>query len=452
MVVFNPAQLAFCSGFCLPLRSLNESYLRVLIYPCRIEPNRPHLWPHPPAPRIVALRRLARRALHRAASVTPLPPPLPFVSSEFRGCTLFLRFSTTSSTPPHFMVDYLVSTCGFSPAKAAKAAPRFAHLSSPDRPDAALAFLRSRGLTRAQVRLVVSCNPALLLSDVDATIAPKFRAVRSLGLTRDEAARLFALYPPALTWGVHTNLLPRLLLWLDLLGSTKLLMKWLNKTWLLKYSVDMLLQNLATLRGHGVPEARLAATVRLKPSLIMQAPDKLRALIGRVEGCGVPRSSGMYVWALFALHSVSDAAFRAKRAAVMRGTGCTEQEFLAMFRRAPCFLFMSEELLRQKVEFLKATVGCGADYIVRNPVLLTLSLSKRMVPRCRAIETLRSKGVDIGNERLVNIVRSSEARFVERYILRYRDQALELLEFYPPDHGKASSLGDWSTTGSSQGD
>uniref|UniRef100_A0A0A9CSU8 Uncharacterized protein n=1 Tax=Arundo donax TaxID=35708 RepID=A0A0A9CSU8_ARUDO len=147
----------------------------------------------------------------------------------------------------------------------------------------------------------------------------------------------------------------------------------------------------------------------------------------------------MYVWAIVALHSVSDAAFRAKKAVVVRATGCTEQEFLAMFRRAPCFVFMSAELLRRKMDFLMATVGCGADYIVRNPMLLTLSLSKRMVPRCRVIETLRSKGVDIGKERQVTIVRRSEAMFLERYILRYREVAPELLKVYPPDNRKGSS-------------
>ncbi|KAL6651944.1 hypothetical protein ACP70R_010869 [Stipagrostis hirtigluma subsp. patula] len=386
----------------------------------------------------MALRRLAGRALHRTPAPPP-PQPLAQISPNSRGYLLLLRFSASSSAPPHFMVDYLVSTCGLSPATAAKAAPRFAHLSSPARPDAVLAFFRSKGLTRAQVRAVVSFYPPLLLSDVDRTIAPKFRAVRALGLTRAEAARLFALYPPALTWGVHTNLLPRLLFWLDLLGSTRLLMKWLARTWLLRYSVHVLLQNLATIRGHGVPEARLAATVRIKPSLIMQTPAKLQALVDRVEACGVPRGSGMYVWALFALHSVSERAFRAKRDAVMRGTGCTEEEFLAMFRRAPCFVFMSAEMLRRKAEFLKDAVGCGADYIVRNPVMFTLSLGKRMLPRCRAVEILKARGVDVGKERLVNIVRLSEARFVERYIMKYRELAPELLEQYPTDCRKGSS-------------
>jgi mTERF domain-containing protein, mitochondrial len=128
---------------------------------------------------------------------------------------------------------------------------------------------------------------------------------------------------------VRTNLLPRILFWLDLLGSTSLLMKWLNKKWILKYSVDLLPRNPSTLRGLGIPQARLVGVLRLKPSLIMQTPDRPRALIDPV---------GMYVWALLALHGVSRAAFRAKNAAVMGGVGCTEQEFLPKFRRAPCFL------------------------------------------------------------------------------------------------------------------
>lgn len=106
------------------------------------------------------------------------------------------------------------------------------------------------------------------------------------------------------------------------------------------------------------------------------------------------------------LHSISDDVFRAKTAAaVMRATGCTEQEFLAMFRRAPCFVCMSAELLRHKV-------------------LLTYSLSKR----------LKARGVDVGNERLVTILRKPEARFMERYILRYSHQVPEFLDLYPPDH------------------
>ncbi|KAG8066422.1 hypothetical protein GUJ93_ZPchr0004g38495 [Zizania palustris] len=390
----------------------------------------------------MALRRLAHGVLHhhRVGSVAH-PRPLPaFLSYESR--VPLLRFFTSSSTTPapHFMVEYLVSTCGLSLAAAVKAAPRFAHLGSTSRPDAVRAFLRAQGLSRAEVRAVVSWLPTVLLSNVDATLYPKFNAVRALGLGRADAARLFALYPPALTYGIHSNLLPRVLFWLDLLGSTKLLMKWLNKVWLLQYSVDLLLRNMYTLRSLGVPDDRITTTVRLQPALIMPTPAKFQKLIDKAALCGITPSSGMYMWVLFTLRNVSEGTFRAKKAAVMSATGCTEQEFAAMFRRAPCFMGMPAELLRQKVEFLVATARCTTEYIVKNPVLLTFSLSKRMVPRCRVIETLQSRGIDIRKRMNVStIMKLSEAKFVERFILRHKQEVPELLELYPPRHGKGRS-------------
>ncbi|XP_047075888.1 uncharacterized protein LOC124685909 [Lolium rigidum] len=376
----------------------------------------------------MALRRLARRL-----AIVPFPPrllPLPIPYSPGH-----LRFSTRQ-TKPHFMAEYLVSTCGLSPEAAAKAAPRFSNLATTDRPDAVIAFLRSQGLGKPQVRAIVSHRPALLLSNVDATLAPKFTALRALGLNRADAARLFALFPSALAYGVHSNLLPRVLLWLDLLGSTTLLMKWLAKAWLLKYSVDLLLNNLATLRAIGLPEARLTALVRLQPTIIMQSPDKLKALIARVdEACaaGLPPTSGMYPWCLFALHNVGAQAFEAKKAVVTRGFGCTNDQFAAMFRRAPCYMFTSEEVLRRKVEFLRTV--CGLGCVVNNPVLLTFSVDKRMAPRLRSLEALRSRGIVLRKTSLATVVRLPEAVFLERYIHRYKQDVPQLLELYLESQG-----------------
>lgn len=377
---------------------------------------------------MAALRRLA----HRLQSFQLPPRLLPLPIPDFRGH--LPRFSTS---PPHFMTEYLVSY-GLSPAAAAKAAPRFSHLSSTAKPDAVVAFLRSQGLGRAQLREIISWVPLLLLSDVDATLSPKFDAVRALGLTRAESARLFALYPSALTYGIRSTLLPRVLFWLDLLGSSRLLMKWLARTWLLKYSVGLLLQNMSTLRGLGVPQDRVSAVVRTQPTVIMQSPAKFNALVARVEACaGILPSSGMYVWCLFSLHNISDRSFRAKRAVVMRAAGCDEEEFAAMFRRAPCFMLVSAGLLRRKVEFLREKVGCSAERLLMNPVLLTLSIDKRMAPRCRAVEALRSKGIDIGNSNMVTIVRLTEDRFVKKYILKYAEKVPEILELYPRVQGHA---------------
>jgi mTERF domain-containing protein len=166
----------------------------------------------------------------------------------------------------------------------------------------------------------------------------------------------------------------------------------------------------------------------------MMSPAKLKALVDRVEACagGVPPGSGMYTWCLFALHNVGDRAFEAKKAAVTRGLGCTDEEFAAMFRRAPCFMFTSEEVLRRKVEFLRT--ACGTGCVVTNPVLLTFSVDKRMAPRLRVLQALQSRGVVIRKTSLGTVVRLPEAVFVERYIQKYKKDVPELLELYSESH------------------
>ena len=115
----------------------------------------------------MTLRQLARRALHR---VHLPPPPLASFSSGIRG-HIFLRLSTSSSDQPHFIVDYLVSTCGLPPDKAAKAAPRFAHV--PVRLLASRRDLDGLGLDADELRL-----PAHLFGVFDGHGGAEVRGLR----------------------------------------------------------------------------------------------------------------------------------------------------------------------------------------------------------------------------------------------------------------------------------
>jgi mTERF domain-containing protein len=95
-------------------------------------------------------------------------------------------------------------------------------------------------------------------------------------------------------------------------------------------------------------------------------------------------------------------------------------------------MFTSEEVLRRKVEFLRT--ACGTGCVVSNPVLLTFSVDKRMAPRLRVLQALRSRGVVIRKTSLGTVVRLPEAVFVERYIQKYKGDVPELLELYSESH------------------
>ncbi|RWW44249.1 hypothetical protein BHE74_00050013 [Ensete ventricosum] len=160
----------------------------------------------------------------------------------FETCRLrYLLFSSSSvesaaavggtiSPEPHFMVEYLVNSCGFSPSEAAKFSKPLAHLRSTEKPDAVLNFMRSQGFDGAGTRKVISLRPNCLCCNVDKTLAPKFQCLRDLGLSESDIVDTILKNDAILLLDVHRSIVPRSEMWESLLGSRELVLKQLKKT------------------------------------------------------------------------------------------------------------------------------------------------------------------------------------------------------------------------------
>ncbi|CAL9771448.1 unnamed protein product, partial [Musa acuminata subsp. burmannicoides] len=246
----------------------------------------------------------------------------------------------TMSPDPHFMVEYLVNSCGFSPSEAAKFSKPLAHLRSTEKPDDVLNFMRSQGLGGAAIRKVISSEPNYLCYNVETNIAPKFQFLRDLGLSESDIVDVILKNDVILRLDVHRSLVPKLEMWESLLGSRELVLKHLKKTtWFFFSSVEKKLHpNLKFLRDEcGIPEERVSVVLRSHPKLISQKPESLRALVARADELGMPRQSRMFVRTLDALHNVSQERFEAK-VELMRSFGWSESEFSSAVRKAPTFL------------------------------------------------------------------------------------------------------------------
>ncbi|KAF7082331.1 hypothetical protein CFC21_086206 [Triticum aestivum] len=121
---------------------------------------------------------------------------LPPSSTSAISPLLRLLSASASPNPGGFAVEeYLVATCGLTRAQAIKASKKLAHLKTPDKPNAVLAFLSGLGLSGADVAAVVAKDPRLLCAKVDKTLAPKAVGLAGIGLSRHEIARLVSLGP-----------------------------------------------------------------------------------------------------------------------------------------------------------------------------------------------------------------------------------------------------------------
>nr|XP_009388186.1 PREDICTED: transcription termination factor MTERF15, mitochondrial-like [Musa acuminata subsp. malaccensis]XP_018677536.1 PREDICTED: transcription termination factor MTERF15, mitochondrial-like [Musa acuminata subsp. malaccensis] len=336
----------------------------------------------------------------------------------------------TISPDPHFMVEYLVNSCGFSPSEAAKFSKPLAHLRSTEKPDAVLNFMRSQGFDGAGIRKVISWKPNYLCYNVEKNLAPKFLFLRDLGLSESDIVDAILNNDGILRLDVHRSFVPKLEMWESLLGSRELVLKHLKKTTRFFFaSVEKTLHpNLKFLRDEcGIPEERVSVVFRSHPQLISQKPESLRALVARADELGMPRQSRMFMWTLVVFHNVSKERFEAK-VELMRSFGWSESEFSSAVRKAPTFIGMSLDMLRRKVEFFINVVGYTPSFIADKSNLLLFSLQKRVIPRFRVTEMLKSKGLWTGQGKFTCILTLSDTKFLEKFVLPHEENVPELLD------------------------
>ncbi|CAL9122819.1 unnamed protein product [Musa acuminata var. zebrina] len=336
----------------------------------------------------------------------------------------------TISPDPHFMVEYLVNSCGFSPSEAAKFSKPLARLRSTEKPDAVVNFMRSQGFDGAGIRKVISMKPNYLCYNVETNLAPKFQFLRDLGLSESDIVDAILKNPAILCLEVHRSFVPKLEMWESLLGSRELVLKHLKKTgWFFFSNVEKTLHpNLKFLTDEcGIPEERLFLVLRSQPQLITNKPKSLRALVARADELGVPRQSRMFLWTLNILQRVSKESFEAK-VEFMRRFGWSESEFSSAVRKAPTFIGMSLDMLRRKVEFFINVVGYTPSFIADKSYLLLFSLQKRVIPRFRVTEMLKSKGLLTGQAKFTYILQLSDTKFLEKFVLPHEENVPELLD------------------------
>ncbi|URD99168.1 mTERF family protein [Musa troglodytarum] len=368
----------------------------------------------------------------------------PYVSLLFKALTFIPRrrpadaavflsthsFSAASGAPQsNLMADYLVSSCGFDPDEAAKASKLLGRIESRHQPDYVLGFFKSYGFDNAQMKRVLSVNPRCLLLDVEKTLAPKFGALQDLGFSCSDITHLVSSNSAVISHQLQ-NVLSKIQFWQGILGSKDLLMKLCKRNrWFLGYSIEKKIQpNIEILRDFGITDQKLSMILRHRPLLIAQKPETLKALISRVEGLGVARTSGMFVQTLSVLHSISEKNFKA-HLEFFKGFGWSEDDFLAAFRKTPVILSFSLKCLQRKMEFLVNETGCAPSYLAPRPGILSMSLEKRLIPRYRILMDLKSRGVHIVNLQMSTYMSYPEKKFLEKFVIRYKEFP-ELIELY----------------------
>lgn len=346
-------------------------------------------------------------------------------------CSSSCRKTEKSSKAESFTVSYLINSCGLSPEVAISRA-RMVQFQSSDRPNSVLALLKDYGFDKTQIAKFVTKRPLLLISDPEKILLPKLEFYRSIGFLGADLPKKLSMNPSMLMYSLKNRLIP----WSDFLKSVLIFDQKVLTTFkshslmFLCYDVNKdVATNLAALRQLGVPQRSISILISLYPLVVCKRSDKFNKDVMKVIEMGFNCLTATFVQALSMIGGISKERFKHK-IEVCKRCGLSDNEFQAAFKIYPRFVGCSEKKITSVVDFLVNRMGFLPATIFESPILFSYSLEKRIVPRCLVVRSLQLKGLIKKDSRLLGFLPKTEKRFLERYVMKYKEEVPELLCVY----------------------
>lgn len=330
------------------------------------------------------------------------------------------------------MAEYLMDRLGYPKNKALVASKYLLHNTTPDKPDAVLAFLRSHvGLSPTQLRAFVRRRPMVLLFDVHSNLLPKLKLLERLLPSPASTKDLASLAASAFGYST-ARLAPAIDLLRSLLHPNDpraTVSVFRRCSWLLTVDPDMVLsRNVDLLRRRGLDPT---IVIQRAPFVLVLNPDILDACFAAAEeDLGIASSSDCYLDAVDLLASMRKEDLL-KKMEMLGNYGLGEKEKLWLIKKSPQFLRLKVEYMRRKLDFLVRTVGCSPAQLLRNSWLMMFSLESRLIPRYKLLRGLQSKGLVAEDVDIPKALVISQEEFSKEYVYKFdHDDVSDLVQLY----------------------
>ncbi|OVA04339.1 Mitochodrial transcription termination factor-related [Macleaya cordata] len=351
------------------------------------------------------------------------------------------HFKTISQTPeptipPSFTVNYLINSCGLPPEKAYSAAEKI-RLRSTENPDSVISLFKNHGFTKTQISVLISKRPSLLLSDTNNNLKPKLEFFSDSGFfSCSELANLIASTPELLLTGsLQNKIIPSFNFLKSYIGDKASILT-IFKRWpkIFDCNLEMVVRpNISIFQDHGVPDINIVKLFITYPRTLGQKPDRFKEIIDTVKKLGFDPSTQMFQLAFRIIAGMSKSSLD-KKLAVFRELGWSEDDILSMIKKNPCCVAPAGEKIKRGLEFfMEKYKWKPADFMLQ-PWLFSLSLEKRVIPRCAVLEILKSKGIS-EKLKVTTILKRPEKEFVEKYVNKYQEEIPEVMIAYKCEIG-----------------
>ncbi|XVF82934.1 hypothetical protein PTKIN_Ptkin16aG0091400 [Pterospermum kingtungense] len=324
-----------------------------------------------------------------------------------------------------FTTSYLIHSCGFSP-KAALAVPKSVNFQTPEKPDSVISFFKDHGFSETQIRTIIKRLPELLVYNPQKILLPKFQFFYGRGVSKSKLASILSSNPFVLKCSLHNRIIPSFNYFKDLThcDDDKVLVAYMQCNGVLADEFQSrIAPNVAILRQCGVPESNILSKLVEHPRVFVASPEKFKRTVEEVKKLGFNPLRKSFLTALQALVQLSKSTWEGK-VNVLKEWGWSNEEIALAFGKSPNFMELSEHKIKAAMSFFVNTMGCKPSCIANRPILLSLSLHKRLIPRWSLFQVLLSKGLIKKDISLQVLFESNEKKFLRRFVTPYEDPYL----------------------------
>ncbi|XP_043714909.1 uncharacterized protein LOC122663290 [Telopea speciosissima] len=331
--------------------------------------------------------------------------------------------------PNPFVVSYLISSCGLSPAAAISASKKVDFESS-DRPDSVLTLFRSHGFNDAHISSLIGKCPSFLVSSPTKTLLPKLEFFHSLGVSSPNLAKILCKSPRVLLNSLEKKIIPAFNFFKSIVGTMEAVVFVLKRdTRFINYDIQNVARNIAILRENGVLESNIMSFLIYFPRTMTPKNDRFKEIIEEIKQMGIEPSKYLFIIAPHGFTSMNKSTWK-KKLEAYRKWGFSENEILMAFRRYPWFMKLSEKKIMSHMDFFVNKMRWERAVIIKYPQLLALSWEKRILPRCSVFRVLILKGLVKEDLKMGHQLKISEKHFLEKFVSKYEKEVPQLLDLY----------------------
>ncbi|GAB4860520.1 hypothetical protein Ancab_035680 [Ancistrocladus abbreviatus] len=355
-------------------------------------------------------------------------------------CPLTYSTRSTAAEDSDIVADYLVNSLGFSREQALSKSTKVRPLKSTENADLVMDFFTQSGFDKSQIKSMVYNVPRLLSVNVDRTLKPKIRFLQDLGLSVSDVVRIVCRNPSIIDRGLLTHFIPMLEFLKSVFTTDDNVIRAIKRSPRILCYSEYLRQNIELLRNYGIPDERIRMFSLKNPNIFLWSPEWIKDVITRVEEkLQIPHDSGMFLYGVRALAGVSQKNLR-KKFLIFKSYGWTDSDILTMGRINPNCLTTSDKKIRTRLNFFMKELGHGPGYLASRPVLLRLSLEKRVLPRNAVLQFLEDKMLIKRKPSFYSTMLKTDSNFLGKFVLPFKDEAPSLYEIYIKSRGSAPKV------------